>query len=101
MAREQAIRRLGAKINDKAQSQRVMLRLGTVASIDAAAGTDGQDVVTVSVNGSETPAPHLASYSDYGIGDTVAVLLVDASPLVLGRVAGLPDILVRGRRSWR
>lgn len=66
------------------------MRLGTVATVTAGGAADGHAAVSVTVLGSTTPAPYLAAYTPT-VGDLVAVLLVDGSPLILGHVIGLPS----------
>lgn len=65
------------------------VRLGVIATVTAGAAADGNAAATVTVVGSTGPAPYLASYTPT-VGDTVAVALVDGSPLILGHVIGLP-----------
>lgn len=68
----------------------VALWIGTVTAVTAGGASDGHAQVTVSVNGSASPAPYLDTYTSPAVNDVVAVLLVDGSPLILGRRIGTP-----------
>lgn len=47
-------------------------------------------VATVSIAGNSQQAAHLSSYTPTA-GDQVAVLLIDGSPLILGKPTGFPS----------
>lgn len=68
------------------------LRVGIITAVTPGAAADGNDAVTVDVNGNSVPAPYLASYTPVVDPDNlVAVLLIGNSPLILGQIIGLPD----------
>lgn len=88
LARSQ--RRLAGKMREASGSV-LKVRLGTIAAVTAGAAADGNAAVTVTVTGNTIPAPYLASYTPT-VGHTVVVVLVLNSPLILGRVIGLPVV---------
>lgn len=67
-------------------------RVGTVTHIDTTSGvtTDGASLLTVDVRGSTQQMSRLARYSAPTVGDLVAVLIVDKSPIVLDKIIGIP-----------
>lgn len=67
-------------------------KIGTVTSVTAGAAADGNAAVTVTIEGNAVPAPYLASYTTPTVNDVVSVLLVDNSPLILGKRIGLPVV---------
>ena len=69
-------------------------RIGVVSSVVSGGAVDSHTAVNVQVGGSIVPAPYLDSYGSAGdpaVGDLVLVLLVDRSPVILGRIIGLPN----------
>jgi hypothetical protein len=89
MATSDALRRLATSMTQSA-GVTVRHRLGMVSSVVANGATDGHASVTVTVGSSAVTAPYLESYTSPAVGDLVMVLLVDRSPLILGRIVGLP-----------
>lgn len=63
---------------------------GTVKTVTAGASTDGLAAVVVTVNGTDTAAPYLASYASPTVGDVVRVQFANGSPLIIGHVVGFP-----------
>lgn len=90
MSLRRSLRRLAAAQRPTRPPVTVSHKLGTVATVTAGTSTDGRATVTVTVGGDTIPAPYLLSYASPTVGDMVAVLLVNHSPLILGRVVGLP-----------
>lgn len=88
MALDDALR--GLADEDAPPSSGLALWIGTVTAVAAGGASDGHAQVTVSVNGSANPAPYLDTYTSPAVNDVVAVLLVDGSPLILGRRIGTP-----------
>jgi hypothetical protein len=86
-----ALRRLAKTIANQQATGRLRLTVGTVSAIAAGAGTDGGDVLTVTVGADNIAASHLASYSSPAVGHEVWVVLNDGSPAVLGRFVGIPN----------
>lgn len=78
-------------LSSDSSSTTIRVRLGTVTAVVAGGAADGNAAVTVNVNGSTVVAPYLAAYSSPTVGHNVEVLLVNGSPLILGRVIGLPS----------
>lgn len=72
------------------RQQRLTVRLGTISTVTAGAAADGNAAVTVTVGSTTFPAPYLAAYSPT-VGHQVLVVTVDSSPVILGRVIGLPS----------
>ena len=69
----------------------VELRNLVVYSVAPGASTDGLDQVTVTLDGAQVTAPYLTdAYPAAAVSDVVACLVVDRSPLILGRVGGFP-----------
>lgn len=68
----------------------------TVTSVTAGGSLDGTYAVSVAVNADNMPAPYLNGYLAGGhtptVGDQVAVDLVNGSPIIIGRVVGLPVV---------
>lgn len=64
---------------------------GQIKTVTAGGATDGLAELEVTVNGSDVTAPYLKSYAAPTVGDVVAVLLVDGSPLILGALGGYPN----------
>lgn len=91
MALTRSLSRLATILTDPGAGQRLALVGGTITAVDVAGALDGSDVATVTIGADDLEAPRLASYSPT-VDDVVAVLLVDSSPLILGRVTGAPDI---------
>ena len=83
MALEQSLARLAAALTPDDGGQTIRVRLGVVTTV-----TGG--VASVRLGGDTIAAPHLDGPT-LTAGDTVALLLVDGSPLILGRIAGVPD----------
>lgn len=65
------------------------IALGTVATVTAGAASDGNALVTVTVNGATQEAAYLASWTPT-VGHIVAVLVQAANLLILGRTIGTP-----------
>lgn len=92
-----ALRRLTTKMQertDRAYGGALLVRNGTVTAVSPGASADGRAATTVTLRGATTVAPYLDPYSDTDPpqqGDFVAVVLVNGSPLILGRVRGLPS----------
>lgn len=64
---------------------------GTITST-AGTTTDARPQVTVSVNGASFPAPYLITTGwTPAQGQTVMVLFMNGSPLIIGRVGGFPS----------
>ena len=63
----------------------------TVSTVTPGASLDGLAAATVAINADNVPAPYNANYTPT-VGDHVAVLLVNGSPLIVCRVAGFPNI---------
>lgn len=62
-----------------------------VLSVAAGASTDGRAQVTVSFDGVSIDLPYLVdAYPTPVVGDVVQLLIVNDSPLILGRVGGFP-----------
>ena len=76
---------------DQTDALPLVIRFGTVTAIASGAASDGNDQLTVSVNGSTQYAPYLASYTSRTVGDVVAVALIAGSPLILGKRIGAPS----------
>lgn len=94
-----AHRRLVHAITDPLQTQMQQPtphRIYTTVTLVAPGGSvDGTFAVWVAVNADNVPAPYLAAYISGHtptVGDQVAVDLVNGSPLILGRIVGLPVI---------
>ena len=64
---------------------------GVVKTVTAGASTDGRAQVVVTVNGTDTLAPYLDSYLTPAVNDLVRVQFKNGSPLILGRIVGLPS----------
>lgn len=75
----------------KPKGQRITYAQGVVDHVDAGAGTDGNDVIYVTVWGGTIPIPYHAGLSVTD-GDVVSVHIVDHSPLILGKLAGFVDL---------
>jgi hypothetical protein len=90
-SRAHALARFAQAVADQNDTGRLRFTVATVSAIAAGAGTDGGDVVTVTVGSDDIDAPHLASYSSPTVGHLVWVVLVDGSPAILGRFVGLPN----------
>jgi hypothetical protein len=84
-----AVRQFADAITAKATPTGRPWLLGTVSAVTTGAGTDGGDVVEVTIGDDVFEAPHLSSYAPAS-GHVVLVLLVNGSPLVLGRPVGFP-----------
>lgn len=85
-----AQRRFGRAVKAKTPTVPVQYVNGTVKTVTAGGSSDGKAAVVVTVNGTDTPAPYLDSYLTPAVGDMVAVLIVAGSPLIIGRIIGLP-----------
>lgn len=71
-----------------------VLRIGTVSTATAGSSLDGVTTVVVAVNGSTQLSPWVEAYSDINqphVNDRVVVALIDNSPIVLGKLVGLPS----------
>jgi hypothetical protein len=86
-----SITRTAAALTAAPPGQRLALVSGTIASIDVGAAADGSDVVTVTIGADDIEAARVDGWTP-SAGDDVKVLLVNGSPLILGRVTGAPDI---------
>lgn len=86
-----AVRRLAQAVAGQVTNPSVYLHSTTVTVVTPGASLDGVAAVSVAVNADNVPAPYLASYLSPTVGDQVSVLLIDHSPLILGRVVGLPN----------
>lgn len=63
----------------------------TVVNVAPGASTDGLAQVTVSFDGVSIDLPYLTdAYPTPVVGDVVQLLIVNNSPLILGRVGGFP-----------
>jgi hypothetical protein len=62
---------------------------GVIKQVDPGASVDGRAQATVTVLGSDTLAPYLDSYTPI-VGHLVRVEFTQGSPLIIGRVVGLP-----------
>lgn len=88
-----ALRRVADEITRTAgTSQRLRITTGTIATVVAGGGTDGADTYTVTIGADTIPAGRYASTTTLRAGDLVHILLVDSSPIILGRPSGLPAI---------
>lgn len=83
-----------AKIADHIKTKTVTsyVRNYKVATVTAGASLDGKAQVTIPVGSSNLPVPYLDSYLTPAANDLVAVIFTAGSPLILGRVIGLPNI---------
>lgn len=75
--------------DDRASTPVTVIRIGTVKTIVVGGSTDGNDQVTVTVNGNDLLAPYLDSYLPE-LGHVVAVAFTNGSPLILARRIGTP-----------
>jgi hypothetical protein len=64
----------------------------TVTAVSAGTSLDGVAEVTVTIGGSSVRVPYLASYANPAVGDSVRVEIFQGSPIITGRVVGLPNI---------
>ena len=87
------------RLADAVTGVRPPLRLGylntTVTAVSAGTSLDGRAEVSIAVNSDTPKAPYLDEYVNghtATVGDQVAVLMIDGSPLILGRIFGLPNI---------
>lgn len=89
MTLRKSLRRLGRQIKSTNRpAQRISRQQGVVDHIDAGAGTDGNDVVYVAIWGDIIPIPyHQGAYTPT-VADAVLVLIVDGSPVILGKPIG-------------
>lgn len=93
-----AMRRFARSVTDPMQTLQeapVPRRIyTTITAVTAGASVDGTYAVSIAVNADNVPAPYLTGYLSGGhtptVGDQVAVDLVNGSPLIVGRVVGLP-----------
>lgn len=69
---------------------RVSYANGVIKTVTAGGATDGNAQLEVTVNGSDTLAPRLESYTTPAVGHLVRVQFVDGAPLIIGRVIGPP-----------
>jgi hypothetical protein len=90
-----AIGRLAGTITDLTDAPRIAIQNYTIDHV-AAAGTgtttDGTAGVFLAIGPDVVQAPYLDSLTAPTAGQTVRVLMVDNSPLILGRLIGLPNI---------
>ena len=70
---------------------RLTVLTGAIDHITPGGAADGTTAAFVTVLGSTLPAPYCASYTPVA-ADKVAVLLIDGSPLILGKITGPPAI---------
>lgn len=63
----------------------------SVSVVSAGASRDGVAQVSIPIGSSNLPVPYLASYTSPTVNDLVAVIFTQGSPLILGRVVGLPN----------
>lgn len=97
--KERAKRKLAQAVQartDKAQEIKVHT-LATVSAVSTAGGvtTDGEALVTVTVNGDDQVMPWIQPYTHAAPpanGDKTVVVLVDKSPVLLGKIVGFPVI---------
>jgi hypothetical protein len=67
----------------------------TVAGVSVGTGLDGNDEVSITINSDTPTVPYLDGYVNGHtptVGDAVAVAIFDGSPIILGRIFGLPNI---------
>lgn len=98
MATEAKLAKLGRRIRAKSKPVQTRLIQNYAVSVVTAsaaglvaAGDNGAAAAFIDVGGTNVPAPYLASYTPV-VGHTVAVDFRNNSPLILGRVIGLPTI---------
>lgn len=85
------IRRAALAVQNKAEAAvPFTFRTGTIDSTTPGGSTDGLTAAFVNVGGSVVPAPYLSSYTPV-VNDHVLVLLMLGSPVILGKVVGLPS----------
>jgi hypothetical protein len=93
---KQRMRRIARRIAEKTEAlpgHNLAFITTTVATVTASASRDGTYQIAITLNADTILAPYLAAYSNGHtptVGDTVAVLLSDGSPLILDRIRGLP-----------
>lgn len=88
-----SIRRLGRTLKAKEPTPVPKRLFTTVVQVQQGGSRDGTWQVSVALYGSTLAAPYLAAYTNGHtptVGDQVAVDLVGGSPLILGRIVGLP-----------
>lgn len=69
----------------------VVWRNCTVTTVTPSASLDGVAAAFISDGTNTFPAPYLAAYTPTA-GHMVSVRFIDGSPLILGRVVGLPNL---------
>jgi hypothetical protein len=88
-AAEAAARRLADAITAKATPTGRSWLLGTVSAVHAGAGTDGGDVVEITIGDDVFEAPHGKSYVPT-VGDVALIVLLNGSPAVVDGLVGFP-----------
>lgn len=84
-----ALRRVAARLKGNSRDNRITLLTATVDSVTAGAAADGNAQLVISIDGDLVASPYLESYTPV-VGHLVRVELTDGSPLVTGRIIGLP-----------
>lgn len=87
--------RLGAAIVAASQSTSIRYQGCLVTVVSVGTSLDGRAEVSIGLNSDNVKAPYLDEYINghtATVGDQVAVLIIDGSPLILGRIFGLPNI---------
>lgn len=87
-----AKRRLADAITQTAAQSPIRVLNVTVKSVSAGTSLDGVAEVTVTLGGSDQRVPYLDSYLNPAVGDSVRVEIFQGSPIITGRVVGLPNI---------
>jgi hypothetical protein len=82
------MRRLADTVKLRQPQKSVFVR-GTIDHVTPSASRDGRAAAFVQLGGDIIPAPYYLSYTPTA-GDLVDVRLDDGSPLILGRIVGLP-----------
>lgn len=88
------IRKLARTVKPPPEQRVTKHRHHVVDHITPAGSVDGVTAVFVTAGGDVFPAPYLDSYDAAAAvpGDMVRVAFDDGSPIILGRVVGLPDL---------
>jgi hypothetical protein len=91
MIRADAVARLAAAITEPPVASPIVAENWTVASVNAGGSLDGAAAVSITRGGNTIIAPYLASYTP-AVGHMVRVEFDRGSPLILGRIIGLPVV---------
>lgn len=87
-----AKRRLADAISLASNKSQYYALTTTVVGISPGTSVDGRAEVTIALGADSVTAPYLDSYSSPALGDSVRVEMFQGSPIITGRVVGLPNV---------